>query len=87
MQLANQREVFDQKISPYLRAALIDSLFETRAPLLTGIVFGAIAATLTALKTEEPLIWACVALLIVAGAVRVVRPATVPGAQIDPDGR
>jgi diguanylate cyclase (GGDEF)-like protein len=71
MQLANQREVFDQKISPYLRAALIDSLFETRAPLLTSIVFGAIAATLTALKTEEPLIWACVALLIIAGALRV----------------
>jgi diguanylate cyclase (GGDEF)-like protein len=71
MQLANQREVFDHKISPYLRAALIDSLFETRAPLLTSIVFGAIAATLTALKTEEPLIWACVALLIIAGALRV----------------
>jgi diguanylate cyclase (GGDEF)-like protein len=71
MQLANQREVINQKISPYLRAALIDSLFETRAPLLTGIVFGAIAATLTALKTEETLIWACVALLIVAGALRV----------------
>jgi diguanylate cyclase (GGDEF)-like protein len=71
MQLANQREVLDQKISPYLRAALIDSLFETRAPLLTAIVFGAIAATLTALKTEEPLIWACVALLVVAGALRV----------------
>ena len=71
MQLANQREVFDQKISPYIRAALIDSLFETRAPLLTSIVFGAIAATLTALKTEEPLIWACVALLVIAGALRV----------------
>jgi diguanylate cyclase (GGDEF)-like protein len=70
MQLANQREVIDQKISPYLRAALIDSLFETPAPMLTGLVFGAIAAAMTALKTGEPLIWACVALLILAGAVR-----------------
>jgi diguanylate cyclase (GGDEF)-like protein len=70
MQLANQREVIDQKISPYLRAALIDSLFETPAPMLTGLVFGAIAAAMTALETGEPLIWACVALLILAGAVR-----------------
>jgi diguanylate cyclase (GGDEF)-like protein len=50
---------------------LIDSLFETPAPLLAGIVFVAIAAAMTALKTGEHLIWGCVALLIVAGAVRV----------------
>jgi len=72
MQLANQSGEPDQKMSPYLRAALIDSLFETPAPLLTGIFFGAVAAAVTALKTEEPLIWACVALLIVAGAIRVL---------------
>jgi diguanylate cyclase (GGDEF)-like protein len=70
MQLANQREVPDQQISPLIRAALIDSLFETPAPLLAGIVFVAIAAAMTALKTGEHLIWACVALLIVTGAVR-----------------
>ena len=29
-----------------------------------------IGAALTALKTGEPLIWACVALLVVAGAAR-----------------
>ncbi|HVV41867.1 MAG TPA: EAL domain-containing protein [Nitrobacter sp.] len=71
MQLANQREVLDQKLSPYVRAALIDSLFETPAPLLMGIVFGAIAAAVTALKTGETSVWACVALLVVAGLVRV----------------
>src|SRR3984957_6327853 len=70
MQLANQREVIDQNISPYLRAALIDSLFETPAPMLTGVIFGAFAAALTALRTGEPVIWACVALLLAAGAVR-----------------
>ena len=70
MQLANQSGESDQKMSPSIRAALIDSLFETRAPLLTGLVFGAVAAAMTALKTGEPLIWACVALLIVAGALR-----------------
>jgi diguanylate cyclase (GGDEF)-like protein len=71
MQLANQSGEPDQKMSPYLRAALIDSLFETPAPLLTGLFFGAVAAAATALKTGEPLIWACVGLLIVAGAIRV----------------
>src|SRR5882724_1233875 len=71
MQLANQREVPDREISPSIRAALIDSLFETPAPLLAGIVFVAIAAAMTALRTGGDLIWACVALLIVAGAVRV----------------
>ncbi|HLX17490.1 MAG TPA: EAL domain-containing protein [Bradyrhizobium sp.] len=70
MQLANHPPETDKEISPYLRAALIDSLFETPGPLLMGLFFGAIAAGVTALKTEEPLIWACVALLVVAGAVR-----------------
>src|SRR5882757_11233908 len=71
MQLANQREVPDQETSPSIRAALIDSLFEAPGPLLAGIVFVAIAAAMTALKTEQNLTWACVALLIMAGAVRV----------------
>jgi diguanylate cyclase (GGDEF)-like protein len=70
MQFASQSEDPDQKLSPSIHAALIDSLFETPAPLLTGLVFGAIAAAATALKTGQPLIWACVALLIVAGAIR-----------------
>jgi diguanylate cyclase (GGDEF)-like protein len=71
MQLASQREVTEHAISPSIRAALIDSLFENPAPLFASIIFVAAAATLTALKTGEDLIWACVALLIVAGAVRV----------------
>jgi diguanylate cyclase (GGDEF)-like protein len=70
MQLASQSEEPDQKLSPSIHAALIDSLFETPVPLLAGIVFVAIAAALTALKTGENLIWACVALLIVAGGIR-----------------
>src|SRR3954447_13020171 len=70
MQLANQSGEPDQQTSPYLRAALIDSLFETPAPMLTGLVFGAGSAAMTALKTGEALIWACVALLVVACIVR-----------------
>jgi len=70
MQLANQRGASDQEISPSVGAALLDSLFETPAPLVTGNLFGAIAAAMTALKTGETVIWACVALLVVAGVVR-----------------
>jgi hypothetical protein len=51
MQLANQREIPDEEITPQIRAALIDSLFETPGPLVAGIVFVSIAAALTALKT------------------------------------
>jgi diguanylate cyclase (GGDEF)-like protein len=71
MQLASQSGEPDHKISPSIRAALIDSLFENPAPLFASIVFVAVAAALTALKTGENLIWTCVALLIVAGAVRL----------------
>jgi len=70
MQLANQREVPDEEKSPPIHTALIDSLFEASGPLLAGLVFAAIAAALTALKTGSDLIWGCVALLIVTGAVR-----------------
>ncbi|MGH6681910.1 MAG: putative bifunctional diguanylate cyclase/phosphodiesterase [Bradyrhizobium sp.] len=38
--------------------------------MLTGIVFSGVAAVMTALKTGQDAIWACVALLILAGAVR-----------------
>jgi len=70
MQLAERVEDPDQKISPSTHAALSDSLFEAPGTVLVGIVFMAIAAALTALKTGSYLIWACVALLILAGVVR-----------------
>ncbi len=72
MQLAARSREPNQEISPSIRAALIDSLFENPAPLFAGIVFVAVAAALTALKTGEDLIWACVALLIVSGAARAI---------------
>ena len=71
MQLAEQSEDPDQKMSPSTDAALIESLFETSSQLFAGIVFVVIAAAMTALKTGEYSIWVCVALLIVTGAVRV----------------
>src|SRR6266704_3816525 len=70
MQLADQVEDNDQEMSASINAALIDSLFEARSTVLTGIVFSTIAAAMTALKTGQGLIWAFVPLLLVAGAFR-----------------
>jgi diguanylate cyclase (GGDEF)-like protein len=72
MQLAHAEQDSDLETSPPIRAALMDALFETPGPLLTGIIFAIIAAAMTALKTGETLIWACVALLTLAGAVRAI---------------
>jgi diguanylate cyclase (GGDEF)-like protein len=72
MQLAKHPPETELKISPSIRAASIDSLFEAPGPLLAGIIFVAIAAAMTALKTGDDLIWACVALLVAAGAIRVL---------------
>jgi diguanylate cyclase (GGDEF)-like protein len=70
MQLANQSGEPDQEITPTISAALIDSLFEAPGTVLTGIVFSAIAAAMTALKAGQTLIWVFVPLLLLAGAVR-----------------
>ncbi len=70
MQLANQRELPEQETPPSMGAATSDSLFEAPGTVLTGIVFSAFSATLTALKTGHTLLWAFVPLLILAGVFR-----------------
>ena len=70
MQLANQSGEPDQENTPTISAALIDSLFEAPGTVLTGIVFSAIAAAMTALNTGQTLIWVFVPLFLLAGAVR-----------------
>jgi diguanylate cyclase (GGDEF)-like protein len=72
MQLASQSGESDQKMSPSIYAALIDSLFQNPAPLFAGAALVAIAAAMTALKTEDNLLWLSVAFLIVTGAVRAI---------------
>ena len=86
MQFTGQNGEPDQKVSPSIYAALIDSLFQNPAPLFAGAIMVAIAAAMTAMKTEVNLLWACVAFLIVSGAARA-RYALVQGAQIRPDRR
>src|SRR6266567_431172 len=72
MQLASEAPNPDQRMSPSIRAALIDSLFETPGTVHVGIVFATITAAMTALKTGSDFIWACVALLAVAGVLRAI---------------
>ena len=71
MQFASQSGEQGQP-PPVNPAAQIDSLFEAPGPLLAGLIFVSIGAALTALKTGEPLIWACVAFLVLAGTVRAI---------------
>jgi diguanylate cyclase (GGDEF)-like protein len=72
MQLASQGREIDQKVSPSIYAALIDSLFRNPAPLYAGAILVAIAAAMTAAKTGQVLLWPCVALLIATGVGRAV---------------
>jgi diguanylate cyclase (GGDEF)-like protein len=72
MQLVNRSAEPEQGTSPMISAALVDSLFEAPGTVLTGIVFSSFAATLTALKTGQTLIWAFVPLLLLAGALRAI---------------
>jgi diguanylate cyclase (GGDEF)-like protein len=72
MQLAGRTTDSDLKMSPSIYAALIDSLFQDPGPLFAGALCAAIAAVMTALKTGNPWLWPCVALLVVTGAVRAL---------------
>jgi diguanylate cyclase (GGDEF)-like protein len=70
MQLTGQTTDADLKMSPPIHAALIDSLFQDPGPLFAGALCAAVAAIMTALKSGNPWLWPCVALLVVTGAVR-----------------
>jgi diguanylate cyclase (GGDEF)-like protein len=72
MQLAKEPGEANLRLSPTIHAALIDSLFETAGTVHVGIVFATITAAMTALKTGSDYIWACVALLALAGIVRAI---------------
>jgi diguanylate cyclase (GGDEF)-like protein len=72
MQLAGQTKDPDQKMSPSIYAALVDSLFQNPAPMFVGALFAAVAAVMTALKSGDRLLWPCVVLLIVTGALRAI---------------
>ncbi|WP_407156675.1 putative bifunctional diguanylate cyclase/phosphodiesterase [Bradyrhizobium sp. STM 3557] len=70
MQLATQDGDADQKMSPAIHAALIDSLFQDPGPMFAGALCAAVAAVMTAVKSGDPTLWPCVVLLILVGAFR-----------------
>jgi diguanylate cyclase (GGDEF)-like protein len=72
MQLAEQAEDADERMSPSIYAALIDSLFQNPAPLFAGSVLVALAAAMTAQKTGLVPLWLCAVLLIVIGSGRAL---------------
>jgi diguanylate cyclase (GGDEF)-like protein len=89
MQLASQSGEPDQKVSPSIYAALIDSLFQDPGPLFAGALCAAVAALMTALKTGNVWLWPCVALLVLSGGARAldirsyqIRRSELPPSQI-----
>src|SRR5262245_29876066 len=72
MQLAKETGEVDQKMSPSIHAALIESLFTNPGPLFAGALCAAIAALMTALKTGNIWLWPCVGLLVITGALRAL---------------
>ncbi|MGB8399438.1 putative bifunctional diguanylate cyclase/phosphodiesterase [Bradyrhizobium sp.] len=88
MQLAHQSGEPDQKASPSIYAALIDSLFTDPGPMFVGALCAAVAAVMTALKTGDAWLWPCVALLVATGALRALdtRRYQRLSASLTPDG-
>jgi diguanylate cyclase (GGDEF)-like protein len=73
MQLADEKRSLDQEVSPTAYAALVDSLFQNPIPLFAGAVCAGAGALLTAMKTGNPLLWPCAALIVIIGFMRAVQ--------------
>ncbi|MGJ4952229.1 putative bifunctional diguanylate cyclase/phosphodiesterase [Bradyrhizobium sp. HKCCYLS20291] len=72
MQVIKQSDEIDYRLQSSINAALVDSLFQNPQSLAAGAALVAMAATLTAMKTGLPALWACVALLVLSGAWRAL---------------
>ena len=70
MQLATRPNEPDQKMSPSIYAALVDSLFQNSWPMFAGALCAAVAAVMTARQDRQRMAVAMRALIIVIGAVR-----------------
>ena len=65
MQLANQSGEPDQKMSPSIYAALINSLFQNPGPMFAGVALRRRRRGHDGAEDRQRLLWPCVALLIV----------------------
>ena len=53
--------------------SLVDSLFGNFAAMLAGAICVAVAATLSAWKTQDPWLWACAVIVLVIGIARAIQ--------------
>ncbi|WJR77562.1 EAL domain-containing protein [Bradyrhizobium sp. NP1] len=71
MQLVDQKSRSSrEEFEPILYAALVDSQCQNFWPVLFGSACAAVAAILTALKTDNVLLWPCAAAIVAIGTVR-----------------
>jgi diguanylate cyclase (GGDEF)-like protein len=59
-----------EELDTVLYAALIDSMCQNFWPMLIGSLSAAIAAVMTAVKTGDPLLWPCAAMIVGIGTIR-----------------
>lgn len=57
-------------LPPDIYISIVDSLFGNLAAMVAGVFCVAVAMTLTAWKTNEPLLWVCAAGILVIGGIR-----------------
>ena len=53
--------------------SLVDSLFGGFSAMLAGAICVAVAATLTAWKTDNPWLWACTVIVLIIGVARAIQ--------------
>jgi diguanylate cyclase (GGDEF)-like protein len=71
MQLVDQKSRSSrEEFEPILYAALVDSQCQNFWPVFFGSICAAVAATLTALKTGNVLLWPCAGMIVAIGTAR-----------------
>jgi diguanylate cyclase (GGDEF)-like protein len=74
MQLADPKQIPDERdLPPSISTALVDSLFQNFLSIVAGMVCAAIAAVMTAIKTGNPWLWPCAALIVIFGLARALQ--------------
>jgi len=73
MQRIEADQVKDDVLPPPIYAALVDSLFQNPAPMLAGAICAGTAAVMTAMKTDNVLLWPCSLLIVLIGVMRAMQ--------------
>jgi diguanylate cyclase (GGDEF)-like protein len=69
----NQEQQDEEKLTPPIYAALVDSLFRNPTPMLAGAICAGAGALMTAVKTGNPLLWPCALSIVVIGLIRALQ--------------